>query len=128
MWDFRNKALRKKEFIRETSETQFIRDKSSRRISEVADKINLHVDKLSVFDGVIFLGELISAWMLTCPKIIVIDGVNTLLDWQPGQNWLRSVLGESFESRFSNEELEFLYILDYRLYYAFEDLEARNTE
>ena len=128
MWDFRNQALRKKEFIRETSKTQLVRNNGGRRISEITDKINLHVDELSVFDGVVFLGELISAWMLTCPKSIVVEGVNTLLDRQPSPIWLRSILGDSFEALFSNEELVLLFILDYRLYYAFEDLEARNTK
>ena len=82
---------------------------------------------MSIFDGVIFLGNLMGAWMLSCPRIVILSDTNSMQIGQPPEIWLNSIYPNGLWKGESSDELNLLYKLDYRLYYTFEDLESHNS-
>ena len=128
IWHFRNKTLQERAFSRDAFERQTANSTKHDSLNNITNEINRDLDQLSAFDSVVFLGELIGAWMLTCPKSIILDGVDKTRNWQPNQSWLKFVYPDTLGANVASGELKLLYILDYRLYYTFEDLEAHNTE
>jgi len=126
MWHFRNKLLHEKEYSRWSAEEQKLLSKSFDSANEIIKIINRRIDELSVFEGIEFLGNLIGAWMLTCPKDKIME-ISSPPNSEPGETWIKSVFSGGFKTVTSNDELKLLYILDYYLYLAFEDVESRNT-
>lgn len=126
MWHFRDKILHEKEYSRWSAEKQKPLSKSFDSTNEITKKISRNIDELTVFEGVEFLGNLIGAWMLTCPKEKVSE-ISSPPNSEPSETWIKSVFSGGFISDTSKDELQLLYNLDYYLYLAFEDVEARNT-
>ena len=126
MWHFRDKTLHEKEYSRWSTEKQKLLSKIFDSTNEITKKINRNIDALTVFEGIEFLGNLIGAWMLTCPKDKVSE-ISSPPNSEPNETWLKSVFSDTFRIDTSNDELKLLYNLDYYLYLAFEDVEARNT-
>src|SRR4030095_10906439 len=126
MWHFRDKILHEKEYSRWSTEKQKVLSKSFDSTNEIINKINRDMDASTVFEGIEFLGNLIGAWMLTCPKDKVLE-ISSPSNSEPNEIWLKSVFSDTLRSDTSNDELKLLYRLDYYLYLAFEDVEAHNT-
>jgi len=97
-------------------------------IKEITSKINQEFDRLTAFDGASFLGILIGAWMLNCPKESILKETRLMPNPQPTDSWLEWIFLGMQGIRPAIDELELIYRLDYLVYYTFEDLEARNTE
>lgn len=124
MWHFRDKVIQEKGYSREVLGKQNIPDINAARVEEITTKINQEIIKLSTFEGVAFLGSLIGAWMLSCPKVSILSASSSMPNSQPNGIWIKSV----FPDTLGKDELELLYRLDYWLYCTFEDWEVHNTE
>jgi hypothetical protein len=103
-------------------------------VDDIVNVINQDISQLSPFDGVALISELMGAWMLTCPRELILSGKNETkdwknetMDWKPDQGWIKSVFPDSLAKDVSADELELLYISDYYLYYAFWDLASYNV-
>jgi hypothetical protein len=128
MWHFRDRVLQEKEYSREVLETRDPAPRSSARSYEMPDPINRELAVLSTFEGIAFLGSLIAAWMLSCPKALIVSATDSMQTPQASEIWIKTMFPDALGTNESKDELELLYKLDYRLYYTFADLEARNTE
>jgi len=126
IWHFRDKTLQEKEYSREPFKGQQVLDKNYDKANKITNKINRYIDGLTVFEGVEFLGRLMGAWMLSCPKDKVLE-ISSPPNRKPDGTWLKTVFSNTLGNDISNDELELLYKLDYHLYLTFEDVEARNT-
>jgi hypothetical protein len=127
MWHFRNKTLHESLYHRQDSAEKAINRPEHTDVDDIVNVINQGLSQFSPFDGVAFLGELMGAWMLTCPRELILCGKNETKDWRPNQVWIRSVFPDSLAEDVSADELEILYISDYYLYYAFWDLASYNV-
>ncbi len=128
IWHFRDKTLHDKKYSREVPEDIKILGTDYDKVTEITNQINREIDDLTAFEGVAFLGSLIGAWMLSCPKELVLAETTFREKWQPNESWLKSVFPDNLGKGKSSEELELLYRLDCLLYYTFEDVESQNTE
>lgn len=126
IWHFRDKVLHEKSYSRNLLVKQKALSINCDRVKEITDKINRFIGESTVFEGVAFLGSLIGAWMLTCPKYEILRTISPP-NSQPNEVWLKSVFSDTLGNGMSSDELELLYRLDYHLYLTFEDVEARNT-
>jgi hypothetical protein len=117
VWHFRDKVLQEKGYVREVIETPMIAGIKSAKVSEIIDPLNREIHKFSAFEGVEFVGNLIGAWMLSCPKVSVLNVTGTLLQSKTNEIWIQSV----FPDTFSRDELELLYKLDFWLHNALKD-------
>lgn len=114
MWHFRDKVLQEKGYVREVIEKPIIAEIKSARVREIIDPLNREILKFSAFEGVEFVGSLIGAWMLSCPKVSILSATGTLLHSKSNEIWIQSV----FPDTLSSDELELLYRLDYWLHDA----------
>ena len=112
VWHFRDRVLQEKGYVREIIEKPMIAEGNSARVSEIVDPISREIDKFSAFEGVEFVGSLIGAWMLSCPKMSILSATGRLLHPKSNEIWIQSV----FPATLSREELELLYQLDYWLH------------
>jgi len=128
IWHFRDKTLHNKKYSREILKDVKVLGTDYDKVTEITNQINREIDELTAFDGVIFLGDLIGAWMLSCPQELILSETTFRENWQPNESWLKSVFPETLGKGESSEELELLYRVDCLLYYTFEDVEAHNTE
>jgi hypothetical protein len=114
VWHFRDKVVQEQEYVREAADRLKIAQVNSAKVFELIDPLNRELDKFSVFEGVEFVGSMIGAWMLSCPKVSILDAIHTLLYAKPNQIWMQSV----FPATLSSEELVLLHRLDYWLHEA----------
>jgi hypothetical protein len=127
MWYFIKQIVQSRAFQRENTEQKTVEKRIFRGEGATVAGILHDISQLSVFDGVSFLGVLIGAWMLTCPKTIILSSVDKTRDWQPNQEWLSDFFPLTLGKDIPPEEVKLLYILDYILYYSFEHIWAQNT-
>ena len=111
VWHFRDRVLQDQEYVREVVEKQKIAEVNSARIFEIIDPLNREIDKFSAFEGVEFVGSIIGAWMLSCPKVSIVNATITLPHSKRNEIWVRSV----FPNTLSSVKLILLYRLDYWL-------------
>ncbi len=111
VWHFRDRVLQEKGYVREVIEKPMIAEIKSAKVREIIDPLNREIYKFSPFEGVEFVGSLIGAWMLSCPKAYITSATDTLFQSKSNEVWVRSV----FPDTFSSEELNLLYRLDYWL-------------
>ena len=114
VWHFRDKVIQEKGYVREVAVKPMIAGIKSGKVNEIIDPLTREIHKFSAFEGVEFVGSLIAAWMLTCPKVSILSATRTLRYAKPHEIWVQSV----FPDTFSREELELLYKLDYWLHDA----------
>ena len=111
VWHFRDKVLQESGYVREVIEKRRIAEVNSARVFEIIDPLYRELDKFSALEGVEFVGSLIGAWMLSCPKVSIVSATGTLTHLKPKEIWARSV----FPDTFSSDELIFLSRLDHWL-------------
>lgn len=126
IWHFRDKTLHDKKYFRDASD--ILSETNYDKVTDITNQINREFDELTAFEGVAFLGNLIGAWMLSCPKKLILNETTFRENWQLNESWIKSVFPENLGKGEASEELELLYRLDTLLYYTFEDVESRNTE
>jgi hypothetical protein len=112
VWHFRDRVLQEQEYSREVVEKSRIAEPNSARVFEIIDPLQRELVKFSTFEGVEFVGGLIGAWMLSCPKVSILNGAGLLLPSRPKEVWIQS----TFPDTLSNEELVLLHRLDYWLH------------
>lgn len=127
MWHFRNITLHKKQYDRDHQKKIPV-NRNYAKETEISQKIIQEINALTVFDGIALLGNLIGAWMLSCPKASILNATSSMRNSQPDISWLRSLFPETLGKDLLNDEIELLYRLDYLLYCTFESVEAHNTE
>jgi hypothetical protein len=115
VWHFRDSVLREKEYVREVIEKQrIVHQVNSAKVSEIVDPISREINEFSAFEGTEFVGSLIGAWMLSCPKVSIQSAADKLVQSISKEGWIQSV----FPDTLSREELELLYRVDYWLHEA----------
>ena len=114
VWHFRDIVLQEREYIREVVEKPMITGIKSEKVREIIDPLTREIHNFSAFEGVEFVGRLIGAWMLSCPKVFILSATGTLRHAKSNEIWIQSV----FPATFSRDELELLYKLDYWLHDA----------
>jgi hypothetical protein len=127
MWHFMKQTVRSRAFQRESIEQKTMEKRAFRGDNAAAAGILDDISQTTVLEGVSFLGVLMGAWMLTCPKPMILNSVDQTRDWQPNQEWLEDFFPQTLGKDISPEEVKLIYILDYHLYYSFEHLWAQNT-
>lgn len=111
VWHFRDRVLQEKEYVREVVERPMIAGITSAKVRDIIDPLTREIHKFSAYEGIEFLGCLIGAWMLSCPKMSIVSATSLLPQLKPKEIWARSV----FPDTLSSEELILLYRLDYWL-------------
>ena len=112
VWHFRDRVLQEQEYAREVVEKSKIAEVNSASVFEIIDPLQRELVKFSTFEGVEFVGSLIGAWMLSCPKVSILKGAGLLLPSRPKDVWIQS----TFPDTVSSEELVLLHRLDYWLH------------
>ena len=112
VWHFRDRVLREQEYVREVGEKSKIAEVNSARVFEIFDPLQRELIKFSAFEGVEFVGKVIGAWMLSCPKVSILKGAGGLLPSIPKDVWIQSV----FPDTLSSDELVLLHRLDHWLH------------
>ena len=114
VWHFRDRVLQEQGYVREVIEKPMTAEIKSAKVREIIDPLNREIYKFSAFEGVEFVGRLIGAWMLSCPKVSILRASSTLLQPKPNEIWIQTV----FPDTLSSDELKLLYRLDYWLHDA----------
>ena len=112
VWHFRDRVLREQEYVRDVGETSKIADVNSAKVFEIIDPLQRELIKFSTFGAVEFVGKVIGAWMLSCPKVSILKGAGELLPSRPKEVWIQA----TFPDTLSGEELVLLHRLDYWLH------------
>jgi hypothetical protein len=123
VWHFRDRVLLEQEYVREVGETSQIAEVNSARVFEIVDPLQRELDKFSTFEGVEFVGSIIGAWMLSCPRVSILKGAGILLPSRPQEIWIQS----AFPDTLSSEELVLLHRLDYWLHETVKSWKPTNT-
>jgi hypothetical protein len=124
VWHFRDKVIQEQGYVREVLEKPAIADINSQRVKKIVDQLMRQIHELSAFEGVTFVGSLIGAWMLSCPKASVLSAISSLPNSKRNEIWIKSV----FPDTLSSDELKLLYRLDYWLENALKTWRAPITE
>ena len=140
LWHYKFKTLREKKYQRESSEGVEIPSSKNDFHKHVAvvEKITKYVETLSFDEGVAFLGELIGAWMLTCPEAVIRsdNNVEEVGKWQVGKEttdwevpipWIKWIDSNNAKERVRDKETQRLFVLDFLLHFTFDDYDTANT-
>jgi hypothetical protein len=76
---YRDEILRQNLHQRQSSVEKAINSPESDYLKNIEILINQDLDQLSPFDGVRFLGELMGAWMLTCPREMILSDKDKII-------------------------------------------------
>jgi hypothetical protein len=114
VWHFRDRVIQEKEYLRGVIEKPMIAEIKFAKVHQIIDPLNREIYKFSALEGVEFVGSLIGAWMLSCPKVSILSATSTLLHAKPNEIWIQSV----FPDTLSSDELVLLHRLDYWLHEA----------
>lgn len=125
---YKFQTLREKKYHRENSvgiKTPNTKNDFHKRTS-VAEQITKYASSLPFDAGVAFLGELMGAWVLTCPEAIIrsknyIDNISAwrvirqTTDWEVPMYWIkRSYSGDASE-KVRDNETQLMFVLDFFL-------------
>lgn len=137
---YKFQALREKKYRRESSKAVEIPNSKNDfyKHASIADQLIKYVSSLSSGNGVAFLGELIGAWMLTCPEPIIRseNNVEDVGKWQVGKEttdwdvpipWIKWIYPGNAREMVRDKELQLLFVLDFLLHISFNDYETANT-
>jgi hypothetical protein len=94
---------------------------------DIVKSIRQDMAELSILEGITFLGELIGAWMLTCPRRSIRRYANRTRNWEPQFVWRQEIYPDTLAKDIPPDELELLFILDYYLLDTFELILHHNT-
>ena len=127
MMDKKDRTLREQGYARNVIEYKAVKKLDYEEYVKIEEQLKEDVVFLPAFDSVDLLGELLGAWMLTCPEFIIRQNTDRAKNWQPTLPWLKEIYPDSLGKDIPPKELELLYILDYDVYYTFETIMCRNT-
>jgi hypothetical protein len=123
MMEIRDNTLRARSYQRNIKSNK----SNFKNQEQIVKSIGQDIVQLSTFEGIAFLGELIGAWMLTCPESLIRSHANKTKNWQPQPAWLREIYPDTLGNDIPTSDLELLFILDYYLYNTFELILHHNT-
>ena len=123
MMDIKDKTIRSRNYQRNTTSNNAI----LKGQDKIVKSIQQDMAQISTLKGIGFLGELIGAWMLTCPESLIRNHADKSKNWQPHPGWLQEVYPDTLGKNVPTSELELLFILDYYFYDVFELILHHNT-
>jgi hypothetical protein len=140
LWHYKYKTLQEKQYQRESS--RHIKAPNSKKDwhkhAFIVEQIAESVLFLPFNDGVAFLGELIGAWMLTCPEAVIRseNNVENVGKWQVGKEttdwdvpipWIKVIYSGDAREMVRDKEMQLLFVLDFLLHFTFDDYDTGNT-
>lgn len=137
---YKFKTLQEKNYQRESFKGIFIPNSKINfyKHTFVVNKITKYVLSLPFDEGVAFLGELIGAWMLTCPEAIIRSEKNVekigerrvgkeTTDWEVPIIWIKQIYPNNESGKTKDKEIQLLYVLDFFLHFTFANYDENNT-
>jgi hypothetical protein len=140
LWHYKLKTLQEKNYQRASSKNIEIPISKNDfyKHKYIAKQITEYVSSLPFYESVAFLGELIGAWMLTCPETIIRSENNVekvgkwqvgeeITDWEVPISWIEWIYADNVDQRVRENETQLLFVLDFLLHFAFDDYDTANT-
>jgi hypothetical protein len=139
LWHYKFQTMQEKKYQRENSTSVRIPKNDFYKYTSIAKQITEYVSSLSFAEGVAFLGELIGAWVLTCPEVIVRSDNNIEdigerrtgkkgTDWEVPVEWIKWSYSGDAREKVRDKETQLMYVLDFLLHLAFNDYDTANTD
>lgn len=139
LWHYKFQTMQEKKYQRDNSTGVRIPKSDWHKYTSTAQQITKYVSSLSFAEGVAFLGELIGAWVLTCPEVIVrsdnyVERIGERrtgkkgTDWEVPVEWIKWSYAGDAREKVSDKETQLMYVLDFLLYFAFNDYDTANTD
>ena len=140
LWYYKFQTLQERKYQRQRSDGIEIPKSRNdfHRHAPIAEQINKYVASLPFDEGVAFLGELIGAWMLTCPEAIIRSDNNVedvgkwqvgkeTADWEVPISWIKWIYSGNAREMVRDKEMQLLFVLDFLLHFTFDDYDTSNT-
>ena len=140
LWHYKYKTLQEKIYQRGSSNGVKIPNSKNdwHKHTSIAEQIAEFLLSLPFDEGVAHLGELIGAWILTCPEAIIRseNNVEDVGKWQVGQQtvdwevpiaWIKRIYSGNAHEMARDKEMQLLFVLDFLLHFTFGDYDTANT-
>ena len=140
LYHYQRKTLIEREYQREGFDGKFVPNSKTDfdQHKYLVDRITRYVENISFFDGVKFLGQLIGAWMLSCPATIICSENNLeqvgkwqtgkeTADWEVPAQWIRQITSGDIRDLTTDTEMKLMFTLDFMLHFAFSDYDSGNV-